>query len=379
MRKQEEAMRIMEALTGVDEELLARCEAEDTAGAGADTANIGDGTADSQEQAGRRTDRKGKRNRHMWQYLSRCAAVLALVAVGAVSWKGFRVSRDMIANESNAGGSPQAFMADGGSSYDAGNEVPENGMPGDRISEDMACENEIQEEVKEMQPMPAEASNGMNGADGTDDLDGLKVFDGMADLDESNEPGGSESSKLGSTGNTAVTDAAGCYAQTALTARNLTVDEARQIALLGDYVPTSLPAGYTFESARYDEAAGRLTIWWDKGMDNIMLSLRQVDSAAVETVDIQRPETYDERLYEIPFGDTVPEEYRQVFFAPVFAKDDFSLEIVRSRVLSYSGDSGDTSAPRGQFSVLYDGVLVYFNGRGTPEEIWEMFASISEQ
>ena len=40
-------------------------------------------------------------------------------------------------------------------------------------------------------------------------------------------------------------------------------------------------------------------------------------------------------------------------------------------------DSGDTATPRGNFKVLYpDGVLVSFNGRGTAQEIWDMFCSM---
>lgn len=333
MRRQEEALRIMEALSGVDEELLARCEA-------ADTANIGDGTAASREEAGRPTGRKGKRNRHMWQYLGRCAAVLALVAVGAVSWKGLRVSKDRMTNESASGGSPEAVAMDFSFILE--------------LDEGLSADGAI--------PTPAEAESAANGAGGTGSADGAEItngLDGTDDLDAIRE----EKSE------SCVTSAA----------RMLTADEARQTDLLGSYVPTALPAGYAFESARYDETTGRLTIWWDKGMDNIILSFEQVDGSAVGTVDIRRPETYDERLYEIPFADTVPAEYRKVFSDPVFAKDDFSLEIVCSRMLSYSGDSGDTSTPRGQFSVLYDGVLVCFNGRGTPEEIWEMFSSISKQ
>ena len=42
-------------------------------------------------------------------------------------------------------------------------------------------------------------------------------------------------------------------------------------------------------------------------------------------------------------------------------------------------DAGDTDTPRGNFSVLYpDGVVVRFNGRGTAQEIWEMFCSMGE-
>ena len=55
---------------------------------------------------------------------------------------------------------------------------------------------------------------------------------------------------------------------------------------------------------------------------------------------------------------------------------DFSLEIVESRMKAYE-DSGDTATPRGNFKVLYpDGVLVSFNGRGTAQEIWDMFCSM---
>ena len=140
-------------------------------------------------------------------------------------------------------------------------------------------------------------------------------------------------------------------------------------------------AGQTGASGAKEEACegpGRLTLLWSKGEDDILLSIQETDSTAETggTVDVEKPETYDARLYELPYGDTVPEEYREAFMDPVFAKDDFSLEIVRSRVISYPGDGGDTDTPGGWFSVLYDGVLVYFNGRGTPEEIWEMFASM---
>lgn len=110
-------------------------------------------------------------------------------------------------------------------------------------------------------------------------------------------------------------------------------------------------------------------------MDMILLHLEQTQGT-VETVDVEKPEIYDERLYEVPYGETVPEEYRQVFQDPVFALEDFSLEIVESRMKAYE-DSGDTATPRGNFKVLYpDGVLVSFNGRGTAQEIWDMFCSM---
>ena len=112
-------------------------------------------------------------------------------------------------------------------------------------------------------------------------------------------------------------------------------------------------------------------------MDYIMLSLRRTEED-VATVDIDKPETYDQRLYEIPFGETVPGEYREVFDDPVFAWEDLDLEIIRSRMLVFE-DRGDTAVPRGNFRVLYpDGMLLGFNGRGTAEEIWEMLGFLGE-
>ena len=172
------------------------------------------------------------------------------------------------------------------------------------------------------------------------------------------------------------TDMDGCLP---LQAQKLTEAEARGTEVLGSYVPTVLPKGYGFESAsrNLDRQEENLTLCWSRGMDSILLGIEKPDSAP-DTVDIARAETYDVRLYEIPYGETVPEEYREIFQDPVFAIEDLSLEIIRSRVASYQ-DRGDTATPRGNFRVLYpDGVLVRFNGRGTPEEIWEMFCSMGE-
>ena len=162
-----------------------------------------------------------------------------------------------------------------------------------------------------------------------------------------------------------------------LNAIEYSLQAAGQIEGLGEYVPETLPEGYKFESAYSNQDLDRenLTVSWSRGMDMILLHLEQTQGT-VETVDVEKPEIYDERLYEVPYGETVPEEYRQIFQDPVFALEDFSLEIVESRMKAYE-DSGDTATPRGNFKVLYpDGVLVSFNGRGTAQEIWDMFCSM---
>lgn len=163
-----------------------------------------------------------------------------------------------------------------------------------------------------------------------------------------------------------------------LNEKKYTLEEAKSQELVSSYLPENLPQGYGFKTARcnLDMEEKNLSVTWTRGMDSILWSVVQVKEAP-ETVDVEKPESYDERLYEIPHGETVPEEYRQSMDNPVFAWEDLSLEVVRSRMISYA-DSGDTSTPRGSFSVLYpDNIVVDFNGRGTAEEIWEMFCSMS--
>lgn len=356
VEKSLEAMKIMEALSGVDEELLARCEASgvdagmEDAGMGCAGADMEDaGTVCASELRRRMPEPWARRKRRSVcrrRYLSRCAAVFALAVVGAVSWSGIRMLKVTTFDSSGAGGN----MGD-----------PMSGTAG----------------------IPFDGANGANAADRkeesveTEAAMNLEKQNGPKDLEEEKDKiarqdaAGFDNAVISEKMEKEITSCP------ALAAQELTEVEARQIKDLGAYVPTALPAGYIFESARYVAETGRLTVCWCKGMDNIRLSVEQADDGTI-TADIGKPETYDERLYEIPYGDTIPEEYREVFFHPVFAKDDFSLEIVRSRVISYSGDGGDTSTPRGNFYVLYDGVLVGFNGRGTPEEIWEMFTSISK-
>lgn len=161
-------------------------------------------------------------------------------------------------------------------------------------------------------------------------------------------------------------------------------EEARAMETVGAYVPRTFPTGYQFESAHRIEEDGITSgvgLCWTRGIDDIMIWIydTKVDTSQEKFLiaDISKPKTYDVRLYEIPYADTVPEEYREIFEHPVFAEQDLSLNIVKSRMKISDADSGDTDTPRGMFSVLYDdGILVKFNGRGSAEEIWEMFESV---
>lgn len=161
---------------------------------------------------------------------------------------------------------------------------------------------------------------------------------------------------------------------------DITEAEARELAVLGDYVPGVLPTGYIWESGLFSAATGQeaesIFLIWTKGMDSIELVIKPVDAEEVQLTEITREETYNVHLYEIPYAQTLPEEYRSIFNDPVFRAEDLNLEVIEKRMKSFE-DAGDTNTLRGHFSVLYEeGVLVRFTGRGTATEIWEMFVSI---
>lgn len=335
----ERAMRLMEALSDVDQALLERC-----AGTG--------------------------RGVHFWHGARAVAAVLCLAVVGAASWGGYQLSRTRMGGADSSGGAAAPYMEEI-------REDEEEAVPRDEVNCDAAPEAAGAEDAVEAgqggEPIrQTEADKFMDGqyADGGEMPPGQE-----AAIEEEGKRDGSGTGGDAVEENGSPEDTAGCPLPPQ--SQKLTLAQAREDAALGAYVPTALPAGYAFEEAhRVTEATeANLSLRWSRGMDSIMLHLEKTGTPPA-TVDVEKPETYDERLYEVPYGETVPKEYRQTFDNPVFAAEDFSLEIVESRMKSYD-DRGDTDTPRGNFSVLYgDGVLISFNGRGTAEEIWEMFCSM---
>lgn len=338
--KQNSAMRIMDALSRVDEELLERC--------------------------GQSGQSRNGHHRPLWQQARAWAAVLCLAVVGAVSFGGYRLTQ-MGGMDSGSSGGENASYALETVELDEEAVEEEEGMAVDTVQP-----NGAEVPMQTQAPMQTPEENefaGQRQESMTDaEKNGYQVEKGTKEMDNgANAEAAQEEAKE---------DMDGCLP---LQAQKLTEAEARSTEELGSYVPTVLPKGYGFESAsrNLDRQEENLTLCWSRGMDSILIGIEKTDSAP-DTVDIAKVETYDVRLYEIPYGETVPEEYREAFQDPVFAIEDLSLEVIMSRVVSYQ-DRGDTDTPRGNFRVLYpDGVLVRFNGRGMPEEIWEMFCSMGE-
>ncbi len=336
----ERAMRLMEALSEVDEALLERC---------ADTGKV------------------RAFPRPLWRSTRAVAAVLCLAVVGAASWGGYQLAQMKMGSAGGSSGDNAApYMEEVLKDEEAapreavsGETAPEGaeagadaGQGGEQTGQAQESADEKRADKEQMLPEQEVAAEGGANQDGDGTEGAVPEEAGSPEADIDSCPLPPKSQKL-------------------------TLTQAREDAALGAYVPTALPPGYAFEEGyRVTESQEpNLTVCWTRGMDSIILHLERPGNPPA-TVDVGETESYDQRLYEIPYGETVPEEYRQTFDNPVFAAQDFSLEIVKSRMKSYD-DQGDTDTPRGNFSVLYgDGVLIRFSGRGTAEEIWEMFCSM---
>lgn len=134
--------------------------------------------------------------------------------------------------------------------------------------------------------------------------------------------------------------------------KELTEAEARETAVVGAYIPTSFPEGYVFDAARGGSLGEQhdLFVCYSRGIDEITLSFSTEEEELLDFNDTENPIYYAEAL---------------------------TPELIASR-MKICEDKGDTSTPRGNFAVYYkkDGVYVRFNGRGSAEEISEMFASV---
>lgn len=344
-KKMADAMRIFEALSGVDEELLIRCE---------DSVEVSATT---------------KKVRPIWYYGKAIAACLCFVVMGVALWSAGPILFDGTKNSSD-------------SAYSA----------------EMQAKNAAQDAVENMDLADVAAADGGGSeqpAEGVTESTNATASGQISKSEEtSNENGTASSVSDGKTGaateerladkdvdKEVLSDNIEAVVCPKDPAEAITLAEAKETALLGEYVPETLPAGYILESVRKfcnedTNEVAYITLCWTKGMDTIFMTISKVDAADITTIDITKPETYDVHRYEIPYADTVPEAYRSSFHNPVFAEGDFARDIVKAR-MKVVADQGDTDTPRGNFAVLYDeGVLVEFNGDGDAESIFEMFSSL---
>lgn len=152
-----------------------------------------------------------------------------------------------------------------------------------------------------------------------------------------------------------------------------TLAQARQEADFAPYLPQSAPI------SDYGEFYGRLSfqdgiqnmlfVRWSKGYDNVEVAVYRDGTYPYNLVDPDEPESYDLRLYSIPWCDSVPAEYRETVSDPAFKAEDMSLAVVEAR-----GREHDTGGMTYSFDVLHpDGTLVSYRCDGmTAQQVWAL-------
>lgn len=361
------ALRLFGALSGVDEDYLAACEDDPGAPAG------GKGRRKAAERAGESRQESSGAVRFIWKH-GRAIAAVVCVAVLGVSYLGIRLGI--------ASGGSGKFA--GGADNNSASVAEDKAVPESTAAQGFGGNGRDTAQLAE----PAEQADGgySDNAKQKSDMNQIQELqqESEKELDTDLE------SPISSLSEEMLQDDMAAV-QIRHTYNEISFEAAKSVDVVGVYLPTVWPADGKMEnvseSGQPGEESVRVTWTYGNQWDSFVLTVTNLGTALPEwveaaTADVSEPEAYDESLYEIPYGESVPGEYHTVFQDPVFKQEDFSRECVAARISSNVGDSGDTDTPRGNFSVLYqaeDGnyVLVKFRGRGTVDEVWRVMHSIS--
>lgn len=154
------------------------------------------------------------------------------------------------------------------------------------------------------------------------------------------------------------------------------LNQARQEEEFAPYLPAENMPGYGEFYGRLSWQEGSyhdLFVRWSRGYDDVEVAVCRCPEKEYSTVDVDAPEQYDVRRYDIPWSESVPEEYRDTVYAPVFRAEDMSFSVVQARAL-YRDDAGEGRKASIRLGVLHpDGTVVRYTCKGlTAEQVWAM-------
>ena len=154
------------------------------------------------------------------------------------------------------------------------------------------------------------------------------------------------------------------------------LNQARQEEEFAPYLPAENMPGYGEFYGRLSWQEGGyhdLFVRWSRGYDDVEVAVCRCPEKEYSAVDVDAPEQYDVRRYDIPWSESVPEEYRDTVYAPVFRAEDMSFSVVQARTL-YRNDTGEGRKASIRLGVLHpDGTVVRYTCKGlTAEQVWAM-------
>lgn len=161
----------------------------------------------------------------------------------------------------------------------------------------------------------------------------------------------------------------------------LTLADARRDSQFGAFLPSSVPHGFTFETAirHISTSDNSLFASWSNGLNNISWFARTpLESDLWNIVSISDKYKYDVSLYTMPWAFSVPAEIHYYFQSPVFLAEEFTIDAIYARTLMVDsrtrpGAEATANWQTSQFGILFDDVIVIISAHGlSPQEIWEM-------
>lgn len=241
--KRQGAIRIFEALSGVDQELLERSEAENKTG-----------TAVFSFARGSKI----------------LAAALCFVVLGAGAFTGRRL------------------LLSGGASSRSSQSVQE--MAAFDAADAQGGQDNGEQSAMAQDSPEGETAMAQDSPEGETAMAQGSITEEAVEREAAQEEADSE----------AVQDSQIDYSSKSSSAQELSEEQARQTAVLGAYVPTILPEGYVFDRANItsDETGETLFIMWINGMDEISLGLSLQDAENLLFVDVENPETFDNPVFK---------------------------------------------------------------------------------
>ncbi|HIW80312.1 MAG TPA: hypothetical protein H9742_02105 [Candidatus Acetatifactor stercoripullorum] len=241
--KRQGAIRIFEALSGVDQELLERSEAENKKG-----------TAVFSFARGSKI----------------LAAALCFVVLGAGAFTGRRL------------------LLSGGASSRSSQSVQE--MAAFDAADAQGGQDNGEQSAMAQDSPEGETAMAQDSPEGEAAMAQGSITEEAVEREAAQEEADSE----------AVQDSQIDYSSKSSSAQELSEEQARQTAVLGAYVPTILPEGYVFDRANItsDETGETLFIMWINGMDEISLGLSLQDAENLLFVDVENPETFDNPVFK---------------------------------------------------------------------------------
>lgn len=318
-RKREAAMRLFGALSGVDEEYLAGCEAD----AGKAT-------------AGQELIPFERLGLFMRKYGTAVAAVLCVAVLG-VSLAGYRLS-----GRGTAGGTQNGSMA-----------FLQDNASGATINDEYEAAEEIRDastdEVNSIAKTGGTTTNGGNdnGSNNSTANDLTSEETGQDGLQEQQAEAFDERLK---------DDLQRMEADRNLYAnKNLTLEEARQVSVVGAYLPAVFP-----ESGGIDA----LTAINDEGQERIQLGWN------TDEKDVSEGWFY---LTIENLGNSLPDWLEH---NTVFEEEQITKANIEECMAAGPADAADSRTPGGALSVLYENqgsyVLLTIWGEISSEEVWKM-------